>query len=243
MKYLIPLILIILAAGTVYGTYLFLPEEFEECCSYLGLLAPEGVSEVPGVAHADLPDATDDGSIPADLPGLKLGDAAGEIALPDLDGKAVNIDFSKADLTAIVWVSCYCPTSMIYEARLNQVAADYSGVQWYAINSSAMESVEELRKHYGDGDPDRLRLTVLKDDRNVIADRFGVSVTTETYIFNRAGKLEYRGGIDDARNPQRVEVHYVRPVLDALANGREPKWRYQPAKGCCPIDRIKPDQP
>jgi hypothetical protein len=25
MKYLIPLILIILAAGTVYGTYLFLP--------------------------------------------------------------------------------------------------------------------------------------------------------------------------------------------------------------------------
>jgi hypothetical protein len=242
MKYLTPLIVLAVAAGTVYITYLVLPQEFEECCEYIGLIAPDGVSEVPGVDHVDTEAAPADGSIPASLPGLKLGDKPGAISLPDLDGMTITVDCAKSNFTAIVWVSSYCPTSKIYEERLNTLAANFPDVQWFAINSSAMESMEELRAHYRDGDPNRLNLAVLKDDRNVIADRFGARVTTEVFLFNRAGELQYRGGIDDARNPQRVSIEYVRHVLQQLIAGQTPDWRYQPAKGCCPIDRIEPEK-
>jgi hypothetical protein len=120
---------------------------------------------------------------------------------------------------------------------------DYPSVNWVAINSSAMESVSELREHFERDDANALNWNVLKDEGNVIADRFGARVSTETFVFDQQGRLQYRGAIDDARNPQRVEVKYLRTVLDALLAGDEPKWRYQPAKGCCPIDRVKRDAP
>src|SRR5690606_11826135 len=143
MKYLIPPILLLLTAGAVYSTYLLFPAEFEDCCEWVGLIAPEGVSEVPGVAHADLADALEDGSIPQDLPGLKLGDAPGEITLTGLDDRQVTVDFSRAELTAIVWVSMKCPTSLVYEERLNELEQEFPHVQWVAINSSAREGMAD----------------------------------------------------------------------------------------------------
>ncbi|MBX3459057.1 MAG: redoxin domain-containing protein [Planctomycetes bacterium] len=236
-RYLTPFVITGMVAASVYGAYLFAPKGFEECCEYLGLLAPEGVSEVPGVEHAAIEQARDDGGLPDSVPGLRIGDKPEPITLPDLHGVPVTIDFGKP--TAVVWVSSYCPTSKIYEERLNKLAADFPGVQWFAINSSAMEGVPELIRHFEDGDANRLKIRVLKDEGNAIADRFGARVTTETYIFT-GGELRYRGAIDDARNPQSVEVEYLRKVLSSVLAGRNPPWRYQPPKGCCPIDKLKP---
>lgn len=239
MKYLTPLVIIALLVFTGYATYLFIPEQVEECCEYVGLLAPEGVSETPGVDHVDFEAPTADGSIPATTPGLNLHCNPGEVTLPDIDGERHTIDFGAKPFTAVVWVSSFCPTSKIYETRLNELADDFSqDVQWYAINSSAMESIDELRTHFHDGHPERLKLTVLKDDRNVIADRFGARVSAEVFVFDRRGRLQYRGGIDDARNLDHVTVRYLRVVLDQLVDGEEPEWRYQPPKGCCPIDKL-----
>lgn len=239
MKYLIPLGVIALVGLTSAAAYVFLPDEFEECCEYIGLLAPDGVSEVPGQEHVDFESAPDDGSIPANLPGLKLHDRVEPFELPDIHGKNQQVDFDKDRLTVVVWVSSFCPTSKIYEARLNTLTADFDGdVEFVGINSSAMESVDELREHFTDGDPDRLRMTVLKDDKNVIADRFGARVSAEAFVFDGKGRLQYRGGIDDARSPDHVSLEYLRTVLDQLVDGDTPEWRYRPAKGCCPIDRL-----
>lgn len=244
MKYLTPLIVIVLVAGTAYATYLFAPNAVEDCCEYLGLLAPEGVSETPGVEHVDFEGPTADGSIPETLPGLKLHSSPEAFTLPDINGKEHTVDVADGKLTVIIWVSSFCPTSKIYETRLNELAADFPNIRFWGINSSAMESIEELQAHFNDGDPDRLTWTVLKDDRNVIADRFGARVSAEAFVFDGEGKLQYRGGIDDARNQNMVEVQYLRVVLKQLSEGKEPEWRYQPAKGCCPIDKLgKDDKP
>lgn len=242
MKYLIPLIVIVMVAATGYATYLLAPQQVEDCCEYLGLLAPEGVSETPGVEHVDFEGPTADGSIPETLPGLKLHDAPEAFTLPDVDGKRHTVDCADGKLTVIIWVSSFCPTSKIYETRLNELAEDFPEIQFWAINSSAMESVEELQAHFNDGDSDRLTWTVLKDERNVIADKFGARVSAEAFVFGGDGKLQYRGGIDDARNLDMVEVQYLRVVLKQLSEGKEPEWRYQPAKGCCPIDKLGADQ-
>jgi hypothetical protein len=238
MKYLIPLIVIALMVATSVITYLIAPQQVEECCEYLGLLAPEGVSETPGVEHVDFEAADAKGGIPASMPGLKLHAAPADFALPDIHGKQHSVSF-QGGITVVVFVSSFCPTSKIYEARLNALAEDFPEVRFWAINSDALLSEAELRAHYDDGEPDRLSWTVLKDHDNVIADVFGARVSTETFVFDRDGRLQYRGGIDDARQPDKVAVHYLRTVLKQVSAGDAPEWHYQPAKGCCPIDRVQ----
>lgn len=240
MKYLAPLIVIALIGGSALAAWKIFPEQFDECCEYIGLIAPDGVSEVPGVAHVNF-QAANDGKLPADTPGLRIGAEPGETTLIDLQGNQAALTFG-GKVTAVVWVSSYCPTSLIYEERLNELYAAFPDVRWYAINSSANEGMEELREHYEGEDPKRLRIPVLKDERNLLADQFGVRVTTETFIFDAQGKLRYRGAIDDARNPTRVEQQFVRDALRQVKAGKAPQWEFQPPNGCCPIDRVKPQE-
>ncbi|MHC4839348.1 MAG: redoxin domain-containing protein [Planctomycetota bacterium] len=233
MKYIIP---IVLTLGTLIVTWIAADRDsFDDCCEYIGLLAPEGVSEVPGQEHVTFEKA-EDGKIPDSVPGIRIGDSAGEVSMTDINGKQHTLDFSKSKFTAIIWVSSFCPTSKIYEERIGELAHDFSDdVQWYAINSSAMESRGELKEHFNNS---TWTLPVLKEEKPDLADRFGARVTTETFIFDKNGKLLYRGGIDDARKPLKVEQEYVREVLEALTDGEAVPFEYQPAKGCCPIDRL-----
>lgn len=234
MKYFAGALLVV---GAVAMAWLALPQSIiDECCEYIGLVAPEGVSEVPGVDHAQIEEARVDGALPDSIPGMKIGDVPEPFTLLDLDGNEVRVD-AGSGRTVVVWVSSLCPTSKVYEVRLNELARDYPDVRWVMINSAAMESVSELRDHFLRADENRLKLPVLKDDLNVIADRFGARVSTETFVFDNG--LRYRGAIDDARNPTRVGVSYLRQVLDALEAGKGPPYQWQPPKGCCPIDRVK----
>ena len=50
MKY----VLVALCSLTLAGSALFYSFNQEACCEYIGLMAPEGVSEVPGVKHAEI---------------------------------------------------------------------------------------------------------------------------------------------------------------------------------------------
>ena len=236
MKYL----LIALCSLSIAGSALFFSIFQEECCEYIGLMAPEGVSEVPGVPHAKPEPATEDGKIPEKVRGLKLFDAAGGVKLPDLHGKVHEIDFAARKFTVFVWVSSVCPTSKSYIIRLNELQAEFGQeVAFWAANSSAMEKTTEIADVYEKGKWP-LNFTVLKDDRNVLADRFGAKVCPDVFVFNKEGKLEYRGGVDDARDPAKVSQRYLYSVLRALLNGSRPQWRYQPPNGCCPIDRVEP---
>ena len=240
MKYL----LIALTSLSIAGSALFFSIFQEECCEYIGLMAPEGVSEVPGVAHAKPEPVSEDGSIPDKVRGLKLQDSAGSVRLPDLHNKVHEVDFASHKFTVFVWVSSVCPTSKSYIIRLNELQAEFGQeVAFWGVNSSAMEGVAEIAEVYETGKWP-LNFTVLKDDKNVLADRFGAKVCPDVFVFNKEGKLEYRGGVDDARDPAKVSQRYLHAVLRSLLSGNRPSWRYQPPNGCCPIDRIElPESP
>jgi thiol-disulfide isomerase/thioredoxin len=235
MKYL----LIALCSLTVAASALLFSLNKEACCEWLGLMAPEGVSEVPGVQHAKVDPARDDGAIPASVRGLKLYDAAGEVSLPDLHNRVHVVDFKSRKFTVFVWVSCVCPTSKAYILRLNELQNEFGKeVVFWAVNSSAMEGASEIAADY-ESSKEPLNFTVLKDDKNLLADRFGAKVCPDIFVFNREGKLEYRGGVDDSRDPRNVQRRYLHDVLAALLNASAPPWRYQPPNGCCPIDRVE----
>ena len=235
MKYLI----VALCALTVAVSVLFVSFNLDECCEYLGLLAAEGVSERPGVEHAKVEATREDGAIPDKVKGLRLNQLAGAVELPDLNNKVRRVDFAGSKFTVFVWLSSVCPTSKIYEERLNKLAADFKDVAFWAVNSDAMEGLPELRAHFLNGDKP-LAFPLLKDDFNRLADRFGARVCPDVFVFDRDGKLQYRGGVDDNRNPQVVKTSFLHEVLASLLAGKNPPWRYQRPNGCCPIDRVEP---
>jgi hypothetical protein len=72
-----------------------------------------------------------------DHPILAIGSPAPDFALPGVDGKIHKLsDYAAAKILAIVFESNHCPTSQLYEGRIEKLYEDYrsKGVTFVAIN-------------------------------------------------------------------------------------------------------------
>jgi thiol-disulfide isomerase/thioredoxin len=222
--------------GLIAASLLLAPYA-EQCCEYLGLLAPEGVSERPGYQHVKVEASRIDGGLPEDVPGARIGEVLAPFTLNDIHGKPFEVRFERHPHTVFCFVSSFCPTSKIYERRLNTLKDDFPGVQFIAVNADAMESPAELVEHFVTSTREnRLSWPVLKDWKAALATRLGARVCPDVFVFDRSGALVYRGGVDDNRVEAKVEQPYLRFVLEDLARAEAPRWRWQPPNGCCAID-------
>jgi pullulanase/glycogen debranching enzyme len=135
----------------------------------------------------------------------------------------------------VIFLSALCPVSGSYEARLRALATAYApkGVRFLAINASAEETVKEVADHAAEA---RFSFAMLKDEGNLIADRFGAQVTPEVYLLDAKSVLRYHGRVDDSQNPARVKTPDLRKALDAVLAGKAPPRTATKAFGCT-IDR------
>jgi peroxiredoxin len=151
---------------------------------------------------------------------LAIGSAAPEFTLPDTDGKSRSFKGLRGKKgTVVFFTSARCPMVVAYHERIRQLAADYKakGVNVIGVNSNATETAGEVRKH---AVANKLNYVVLRDEGNKIADQFGAQVTPEMYLFDAAGKLVYRGGVDDNRSAELVKAPHLRNALDAMLAGK-----------------------
>src|SRR6516164_9728032 len=85
-----------------------------------------------------LPGAQNRGIQPdRDHPILAIGSPAPDFALPGVDGKIHRLsDYAAAKILAVVFESNHCPTSQLYEGRIEKLHEDYQGkgVAFVAIN-------------------------------------------------------------------------------------------------------------
>src|SRR5688500_13020881 len=59
---------------------------------------------------------------------LDVGSPAPDFKLPGVDGETYSLaDFKDAKLLVVLFTCNHCPTAQAYEARVNQLYADYSG--------------------------------------------------------------------------------------------------------------------
>jgi peroxiredoxin len=74
----------------------------------------------------------------------------------------------------------------------------------------------------------------LYDANQSVAKAFRAMCTPEFYVFDKAGKLAYRGQFDDSRpgNGKPVTGRDVRAAVDALLAGKSPDERQVPSIGC-----------
>lgn len=166
---------------------------------------------------------------------VALGAPAPAFTLPDATSKETVVlkdAWSKSKLTVLLFIATQCPVSKAYDARMAQIARDYEkrGVRFLGVNSNKQEAAAEIAAH---AKANGFSFPVLKDDKNVVADAYGASVTPEVFIIDGTGVVRYRGRIDENKeDAAAVKSPDLRNALDALLAGKQPERADTKAFGC-----------
>lgn len=200
--------------------------------------APKPVAAAAPSPAAVEPSGAEAPSAPA--PGQ---DAAPDFALPDLEGKTVRLSDFRGKTVVLEWFNPNCPfVRMAHEKGSLKTfprEAMAGGVVWLAINSGApgkqghgIEKNAEGKKRFSMDYP------ILLDEDGEVGKRYGATNTPHMFVVDPAGRLVYRGAIDNSpdgegESPEgNVLVRYVEVALAALAQGRLPEVRETKAYGC-----------
>ena len=172
-----------------------------------------------------------------DSVGLPLGASAVDFQLKGVDGKTHSLNSLSDSKAVVVVFSCnHCPYVQAYEDRMVQIQKDYSpkGVTLVAINSNDDTGYPE------DSYPNMIKraeergfnFPYLRDDTQEIARKYGAICTPHVFAFDQQRRLQYKGRIDDNRNPESVKTKDLRNALDAILAGHKPSVQETRPFGC-----------
>lgn len=171
---------------------------------------------------------------------LRLGEKIPLVGLEMLDvsGQEISLGDIKGPEGLVVIFSCNtCPWVRAWEGRYVELAGTYKdrGIGFIAVNSN------ETYREKGDGYADMQQQArdqgynfyYTVDEESRLAKAFGATRTPHVFVFDGAGKLVYRGAIDDnAYEPEKVEKAYTANALDAILADRAPEEPSTKAIGC-----------
>lgn len=152
-----------------------------------------------------------------------------------VEREPMRVESGKANV--LFFVTNECPISNSYAHEIARICADYKskGVGCALVYVDPAISDEQARQHaqeYGHGDYPRI-----VDRRHELVKATGVTVTPEAAVINRAGRVVYRGRIDDSyaalgqpRRPARNAD--LRNALDAVVAGKPVEKPQTHALGC-----------
>ncbi|HEX7314244.1 MAG TPA: thioredoxin family protein [Pyrinomonadaceae bacterium] len=164
--------------------------------------------------------------------GVAIGSIVADFKLPDADGKEHSLASLKGSKgTVLIFIATKCPVSNGYNERMQKLAEDYraKGVNVVGINSNSTEPAAEVKSHAAEKG---LTFAILKDAGNQLADRLDAQVTPEAYFLDGAGKLVYRGRIDNSRNGDSITNTELRDAIEATLAGRAVEKSEVKAFGC-----------
>jgi thiol-disulfide isomerase/thioredoxin len=168
---------------------------------------------------------------------LAIGAKGQDFNLKGTDGKTHSLADLKGEKgTAVIFTCNECPYSKGYEDRLIGLAKEYQGkgIGFVAINSNDPKIVP------GDGFDFMVKRAQDKnfpypyvfDETQATAKAYGAKVTPHIFLLDSAGKLVYRGRVDDALEQDKVKSRDFAAALDALAAGQPVKVAETKAFGC-----------
>lgn len=170
---------------------------------------------------------------------LPLGTECPEFSLPDTKGKIWSrVDFADAPAKLVIFLCNHCPYVKHVRAGLAKLTAEYAqkGVAVVGINSNDATA-------YPEDAPDRMAeeaaeagyvFPYLYDEKQTVARAFRAACTPDFYVFDKKGRLVYRGQMDDSRpgNGRPVTGKDLRTALDAVLAGRPVLEEQVPSIGC-----------
>ena len=168
---------------------------------------------------------------------LELGSPPPRFELPGVDGRAHALDdYADAEALAIVQSCNHCPYVQAWEGRMIDIQREYGdrGFRLVAVNSNDAvrypeDSFEEMQQRAA---AEGFNFDYLWDEDQTVARELGATRTPEVFLFDRDRRLVYHGAIDDNRDADAVERHYLRDALEAVLAGRGPALAETPPVGC-----------
>lgn len=185
---------------------------------------------------------------PIDIAGSNVGSAIGTLTHVGLDGSLVTVPVPGAKATVIALTSTTCPLCNVYGPTLARLEAEFAlqDVRFVFLNPYDIEAVEEMKlkiERLGLGGP------YIHDKRHNWVKLLGAKTTTEVFLIDPEGVLQYRGAVDDqysigARLPA-PRNEYLSDAIEALLRGEIPEVRATEAPGCIiedvvPVEEFAP---
>ncbi len=170
---------------------------------------------------------------------LPLGTAAPDFTLPNIDGRTVSLaEYKGAPALLVMFICNHCPFVKHIAAELAKLGSDYQakGAAVVAINSNDVEN-------YPDDAPAKMKdeaaaqgytFAYLYDETQEVAKSYRAACTPDFYVFDRNGKLAYRGQLDASRPDNGVPVtgEDLRAALDAVLASDPAATEQTPSIGC-----------
>ena len=180
-------------------------------------------------------------------PILAIGSPAPDFCLRGVDGQQHCLkDYASSKLLVIAFICNHCPTSQLYEKRIQQLADDYKdkNVALVAIEPNNPDAVLLDEMGYTDVGDSFEEMKIRAEYRHFTfpylydgedqktANAYGPSATPHLFIFDSERKLRYEGRVDNNMRENLVTKRDARDALDALLAGKTVAIAKTPSVGC-----------
>lgn len=169
-----------------------------------------------------------------------LGTPAPDFRLPDVvSGRDVSLaDFAGAPALLVAFLCRHCPYVKHVEAEVARLARDFAPRGLATVGVSANDAAQ-----YPEDAPVSLKeqarevgfvFPYLHDETQSVARAFDAACTPDFFLYDRGGRLAYRGQLDDSRpgNGKPVTGADLRAAIEAVLAGRAPVAAQRPSAGC-----------
>lgn len=179
------------------------------------------VATCQNIAANDSPDR-----LPEDAQSESKNDSSelAKLQLVDISG-TVHLPFEKETTKAIalIFVSTDCPIANSFQPVLQDLHQRFSaqGVACFMVYSSPKLQLDQVEKHRADY---QIKMPSIIDANQKIGRLAKAKVTPEAIVIDRAGKIRYRGLINNlyagyGKKRQSATKHYLRDAFDSLIKG------------------------
>jgi peroxiredoxin len=155
-----------------------------------------------------------------------------DFTLLDFNGESHTLsDYKDSEAIVLLFIATECPISNDYNKRMANLPKKYQdkNVAFIGINPNKSEPAEEVKSH---AEKNGFTFPVLKDEKNIIADKLKASVTPEIYILNSNFDVLYQGRIDDSRKGDNITSRDLENALDEILSGKKVSNNRTKAFGC-----------
>jgi thiol-disulfide isomerase/thioredoxin len=180
-------------------------------------------------------------------PTLAIGSAAPDFCLPGVDAKTHCLrDYAASKVLVVAFICNHCPTSQLYEMRIEQITQDYKdkNVAVVAIDPNNPNAVRLNEMGYTDvGDSlEEMKIRaayrhfsfpyLYDGDTQAVSTAYGPTATPHLFIFDADRKLRYEGRVDNNTREPLVTSRDARNALDALLSDKPVPIMKTAAIGC-----------
>ena len=173
---------------------------------------------------------------------MPSGSEVGEVR--GVDGRAIPLVPPKGGATAVVFYSTECPISNEYSPTLKAIAGGQPSGRFQLVGicvdpDLSNADVARHAREFG------LKFPIALDRGGSIAAKFGAKVTPEAVVLDDAGKVRYRGRIDDtfaARGKRRAvpSTNDLKDAIVAVMAGKDVAVDHAEPIGCPIPEPIRP---